>query len=245
MTFPSTRLRFEEALAWFQQRLNLTDEELAIIQERAEEQAFFAAGGTMLMLVQAILDATDQAEQRGDDFADFLGTIAVIAIGIGVLGRFTSRGDRLETIWVNQIQKGHNLGRIAEHTKPGRRRLRPFWMYDAVMDTRTSNVCRQRNGIVREADDPFWQSNYPPLHHRCRSMVRTLTKRQGAARRVSTADRVIDQPPGKGFGDRPSPERTDGEDHFVDNPAIDPENAAAWARDREAWQKKKRDAGGL
>ena len=44
--------------------------------------------------------------------------------------------------------------------------------YDAVMDGRTSEICKGFNGILRPVDDAFWKEYYPPNHFGCRSTVR-------------------------------------------------------------------------
>lgn len=44
--------------------------------------------------------------------------------------------------------------------------------FDAVMDQRTSDLCRGFNGLVFPVDHPFWKQYYPPNHFRCRSTVR-------------------------------------------------------------------------
>ena len=44
--------------------------------------------------------------------------------------------------------------------------------FDAVMDRRTSDICRPLNGTVLPVSDPFWSMYYPPNHFGCRSIVR-------------------------------------------------------------------------
>ena len=48
----------------------------------------------------------------------------------------------------------------------------PMLQFDAVMDGRTSDICRPLDGITRPVDDPFWNQYYPPNHFGCRSTVR-------------------------------------------------------------------------
>ncbi len=51
----------------------------------------------------------------------------------------------------------------------------PMLEYDAVMDGRTSDICADFNGIIKEVDDAFWNAFYPPNHFGCRSTVRQLS----------------------------------------------------------------------
>lgn len=50
----------------------------------------------------------------------------------------------------------------------------PLLQFDAVMDSRTSPICRPLDLVIKPADDPFWNTYYPPNHYRCRSSVKQL-----------------------------------------------------------------------
>lgn len=52
----------------------------------------------------------------------------------------------------------------------------PMLQFDAVMDSRTSELCRGFNGITLPIDHPFWNMYYPPNHFLCRSTVRQMPK---------------------------------------------------------------------
>lgn len=55
----------------------------------------------------------------------------------------------------------------------------PLLRFDAVLDDRTTELCKSLDGVVRPIDDAFWNSYYPPNHFNCRSDVRQL--REGEA----------------------------------------------------------------
>lgn len=50
--------------------------------------------------------------------------------------------------------------------------IMPNLEFDAVMDNRTSEICRPLNGTTLPSTDPFWNIYYPPNHFGCRSTVR-------------------------------------------------------------------------
>lgn len=50
----------------------------------------------------------------------------------------------------------------------------PLLEFDAVIDDRTSSICRPLNKVIRPVDDAFWKMYYPPNHFNCRSTVRQL-----------------------------------------------------------------------
>lgn len=46
--------------------------------------------------------------------------------------------------------------------------------FEAVLDGRTTELCRSLHGTVLPVDHPFWRRFYPPNHFNCRSTVRQL-----------------------------------------------------------------------
>ena len=58
----------------------------------------------------------------------------------------------------------------------------PYWQYVAINDSRTRETHRMLHGRVYAADDPVWDSLYPPLDYRCRCRVRPLSRSMGESR---------------------------------------------------------------
>lgn len=50
----------------------------------------------------------------------------------------------------------------------------PLLQFDAVIDNRTTEICRPLDGTILPVDHPFWRRFYPPNHYNCRSTVRQL-----------------------------------------------------------------------
>jgi len=199
---PSSLSRFDEALRWFLERVVLTDDELDALSAGARTQAFWFADGTQMRMVQDVFDQIVKGLDTGETFAAFKKRVsASLASAWGGANPF-----RVETIWINAIQRAYNGGRYRQLTKPAVKRFRPFWMYDAIMDSRTSTICKERDSTVLPADDPWWDSNYPPLHHRCRSAVRALTKRQANRKGINSGTGDITEPAQDGFGLSPKEE---------------------------------------
>jgi SPP1 gp7 family putative phage head morphogenesis protein len=54
--------------------------------------------------------------------------------------------------------------------------LYPYLRYNAVLDSKTSDICRPLDGVTLKVDDKFWD-NYTPLNHfRCRCTLDKLDK---------------------------------------------------------------------
>ncbi len=52
----------------------------------------------------------------------------------------------------------------------------PYLQFDAILDSRTSPICKPLDGVIKPIDDSFWNTYYPPNHFRCRSSVKQLAK---------------------------------------------------------------------
>jgi SPP1 gp7 family putative phage head morphogenesis protein len=81
---------------------------------------------------------------------------------------------RLKTIYRTNLQSAYMGGRWNDMWE--NREERPYWMYVAVMDARTRPTHAALNGLVFTADDPFWNTHYPPLAFNCRCRVRALSQ---------------------------------------------------------------------
>lgn len=69
-------------------------------------------------------------------------------------------------------------GKYKRMTEPGVKALRPYWQYDAVNDSKTRPSHLAMDGRVFMADDPIWDTWFPPNGFKCRCTVKTLSKRQ-------------------------------------------------------------------
>lgn len=65
---------------------------------------------------------------------------------------------------------------------------RPYWMYEAVNDSRTRPSHAAMDGRVYAHDDPIWATHYPPNGWNCRCRVRALTERQVRASGLAVYD---------------------------------------------------------
>lgn len=190
--------RFFEAINWFRSRVPVTPDEFRRLSDEARRRAVTVANVAQLDLIHHVLMAVDRAIEQGTDYRDFAKEVGErLARAWGV-----EQPHRVELIFQQNVQTAYAAGRYRQMTDLGVLAARPFWMYDAVIDTRTSALCDQLNGTVLPADDPWWDTRYPPNHFNCRAGVRTLT-RQAAQRRGVTASPPLLDPPVQ-FRSRPS-----------------------------------------
>jgi SPP1 gp7 family putative phage head morphogenesis protein len=82
---------------------------------------------------------------------------------------------RLKTIYKTNLQTAYMAGRYKGQMDAAGDL--PYIQYISVMDGKTTDTCRDMHGRVFRADDPIWNSLYPPNHWGCRARTRSLTKR--------------------------------------------------------------------
>jgi SPP1 gp7 family putative phage head morphogenesis protein len=186
--------RFDAASQWFKDRLPVPYDEWLLMSAEARAMSFRVAAVTQADLVSDIWRALDKAVSEGTTFEDFkadIGERLIANWGGEIPGR-------LETIFRTNVQSAYSAGRQAEMADPDIADTRPFRRFVATLDTRTSPVCRASHDTVLLASDPWWLTHTPPLHHRCRSCVITLTPEQAAEMGLTAAPTPMDA--SKGFG---------------------------------------------
>lgn len=161
--------------------------------QEAQSQAFTVAKVTKMDVLQEIRNAAVQAVKDGWTETTFKKNLTPILKEKGWWGVQEHTDDdgvvskvqlgsprRLETIYRVNVQTAYMAGRFAEQLENVDDR--PYWMYVAVLDSRTRPAHRALNGKVFRYDDPFWSSFYPPNGWRCRCRVVALSADEVKAR---------------------------------------------------------------
>lgn len=190
-------LEFEEAATWFRRRVPLTDEQFFGLIASMRRRAFGVAGAATLDMVSAIQRSLERAIRSGQTFGDWKKSVP------GELRRAWGKW-RSEVIFRTNVQTAYSAARWKQLRAPAVLRARPFWMFDAVLDSRTTPVCSAAHGTVLPAEHEWWQTHTPPLHFACRSGIRSLRTAQALKRGVSETPPSAD--PQAGFGGAPSEE---------------------------------------
>lgn len=154
-------LPFEEAIAFFKDKLVLSEEEFYALAEAARARAFTVAGVARMDILMDIRNAVLKAIDSGETLADFKGRLAQIMEARGWEGMTPWH---TETVFRNNIQTAYSVGR---HNQMVEQRDRfPYWEYDAVNDLKTRPAHAAHDTKIFPADHPFWDTWYPPNGHR-------------------------------------------------------------------------------
>lgn len=86
---------------------------------------------------------------------------------------------RIETVIRTNTTKAYNRGRLVEFADPELQGFVRAMQVSAILDTRTTDICRAADGKIVMLDDPLAQRLTPPLHHQCRSILVPVTEADG------------------------------------------------------------------
>lgn len=199
--------KFDEAVDWFSQRLVLTEAEAIELGKDAGRRAFWIGNGLQLAQVQRVFDEIKKAEAAGEPFEEW---------------RKRVRGElpndaHAETVFRNAAQRALNAGRWQQMHEPSVLKFRPYLMFDAVLDGHTSQVCIVCNKTTLPAEHPWWLTHAPPLHHRCRSGLRSLRREVAERKGITNVPPAIESQDGFGLAPdaqpvwKPDPKKHDPE----------------------------------
>lgn len=158
MADPGPRLTpqpFLEAIAWAKARgVVLPDVYYGELQGLARAMAFSIAGITKLDQLQGVLDSLVQAMEAGSTLGEWQDRVRAGDIALDLPQH------RLENIFRTNLQGHYNRGRCEQQRTT--LDTRPWFLYDAVNDSRTRPAHAAMDGFVARHDDPIWRTWTPP-----------------------------------------------------------------------------------
>ena len=156
--------------------------------QEAHIKAFTVAKVMQMDILRDIRDAVDDAIRKGTTFEQFRKDLEPKLRAKGWWGKQEVEGPtgkqkvqlgspyRLRTIYAVNTQTAYMAGRykgMAENIEN-----RPYWQY-IQLERRTKRAEHAvLDGKVFPADDPIWQTHYPPNGWRCACRVRALSKQR-------------------------------------------------------------------
>ena len=173
--FSRKNMTFEEAVAYFKERVPVTASRFYQIAAEYRALAFTVSGYTKAQVLKKFYDELLAALEEGNSLAEFRENMNDFLEAEGYEGITPYQA---ENIFRTNVQTAYNVGHYKRMTEPGVKALRPYWQYDAVNDSKTRPSHLAMDGRVFMADDPIWDTWFPPNGFKCRCTVKTLSKRQ-------------------------------------------------------------------
>ena len=195
-------LPFDEAIEFF----NAKDYKLSPNSWRdvwAEEHvhAFTVARVTRVDILEDIRQEVQKALEQGTSLGKFKAALSEVLQRKGWLGREGIAPWRLQTIYRTNLQSAYQAGRYKQMLEVAT--TRPWWMYDAVNDSRTRPSHLAHDGVVRHFMHPFWDTWYPPNGFNCRCTVRALSDTEMKRRGIKEETAGTSLTPDEGFSYNP------------------------------------------
>ena len=159
----------------------------------AHATAFTVAKTAKMDVLSDIYSSVVDAAEQGRTLEEFSRELAPVLQRKGWWGRQEVKNPegetqsvqlgsphRLKTIYLTNMQSAYMAGRYAEMMDSID--THPYWQYVAINDSRTRETHRMMHNRVYAADDPVWDTLYPPLDFRCRCRVKPLSRSAGEGR---------------------------------------------------------------
>lgn len=125
----------------------------------ARQAAFTVSGLASIAQIEAVRQSMVDALATGETFSSWQARVRAGEIPLGLPSA------RREVIFRNNVQSAYNRGRWQRMRD--RARTHPFWMYDAVNDSRTRPTHAAMDNTILRHDHPWWATHYPPNGHQC------------------------------------------------------------------------------
>lgn len=186
MTFS---IKFEEAIKYAEGReVQLPD--IFYKTGNVKSRATTVSGLASLSQIKYVIQLLNKSIANGRSIEDFKNDVKNGSIKINLPDY------RLDTIFRTNIQSAYSFGRIKQQLDVIE--SRPYWMYDAVNDSRTRPKHKLLDNLILPATSEYWKTHYPPLGYNCRCAVISLTQTQAEQRGITQT--APDVSPDTGFG---------------------------------------------
>jgi len=169
--------KFVEAIKWFFARVPIAAELWQEFTQTERRKAFTVAGVARADVLNDVFKAMGSAIENGTPLGDFKKSIGQ-KLRDEWQGSVKNPAWRLEVIYRNNCGLAHSAGRWAQMNDPAILPIRPFGMYDSIMDLRTTERCETLDGVVLPMEEFAKRGWIPPLHHACRGGIRSLRRKQ-------------------------------------------------------------------
>jgi len=198
---PWAPVPFDAADEFFATKVAVSPGVFAKLRDDMKMRAFAVSGLAKEALLADVYRATRKAISEGTTLAEFRADIKKVLDARGWQGK--EHRWKIETIFRTNVLSAYSAGHY-KAMKEGVGAL-PYWQYDAVGDSNTRPEHAAMDGKVFAANDPIWDTWYPPNGFNCRCTVRAMSQAEVEARGLEvdagTAYEML--APDPGFGHNP------------------------------------------
>lgn len=164
-------LPFAEQIAFLLGKVNVPTQSWIDVWRDEHDVGFMVAGAYKASLLADLRDAVQQAIIDGTPLEDFKRDFVSIADRYGWSYNGTPSW-RSRVIYETNLRTSYQAGRYAQLTDPDLLSERPYWVYHHMPGERYPRPEHMSwDGLVLRADNPWWQTHYPPNGWGCQCWV--------------------------------------------------------------------------
>ncbi|MDP0493295.1 MAG: DUF935 family protein, partial [Fusobacterium sp. JB021] len=165
-------LKYEKAIQYFLNKKPSLIDDLEEINNKVLEQVFYIKRSTEIETTKKLYSSLLSNLEEGKTFKNWMKDSEEVLNKSGLL----NNPYYLEIVYRNNMNSAYNAG--AFYNQELNKENKPYGLYDAVGDNRTSSICKSLDEKVYPLDHIFWKNYLPPNHHYCRSRRITLSKEE-------------------------------------------------------------------
>ena len=154
-------LPFEEAIEFFRQKLNLPTQTWKDIWQGAHSRAFVVAGAIKEELIEDLRAAVEKGLVEGAMLNEFRKDFDNIVQKHGWKYKGAAAW-RTAVIFNTNISVAYSAGHWKQMTDPDVVKARPFLRYVGSSSAEPRTEHMEWYNTVLPADDPWWDTHYPP-----------------------------------------------------------------------------------
>lgn len=196
-------LPFEEAIAFFNDKVSLTPVEFAALEQAAQAKAFTVADGARTVVREQVQGMLQRALTDGVTLREFQRDAASVLQRLGMSARTPWYW---QTVYRTNLQTSYQVGRWQQMTHPDIRDLRPYLRYVSARLPSTRQSHLEKHGLIYPIDHRFWKVWYPPNGFNCYCTATSVSDALLARRgwEVSERDDFTFPDPDEGFESNPA-----------------------------------------
>lgn len=160
-------LPFEEAISYFRGKVRMPADHWTGVWKEAHARAFMVAGATSDALLSDFQQAIQKALTQGTTLAEFRKDFDEIVKRHGWSYTEKHPGWRAQVIYETNLSTAFSAGRYVQQTEPATLAAFPYWIYRHSGNRHPRLMHLGWDGLTLRADDPWWDSHYPPNGWHC------------------------------------------------------------------------------
>ncbi|MBS0995840.1 phage head morphogenesis protein [Gluconobacter cerinus] len=171
----AVRLPPKDAMAYFRQKENISTDHWTDLWHEGHARGFMVAGAASQDLLKDLRTGVDKIMSQGMTMQEWRKEFPQIADRYGWQYN-GSPGWRADIIYDTNMTTALSAGRYRRMVTPEALELYPFWRYahHACLHPRPQHVAW--DGLILPADDPWWQTHFPPNGWRCHCTVEVVSR---------------------------------------------------------------------